>query len=313
MATRYPHHKVWLDGEMVEPEDAKVSVFTATAMRGANVYEGLRAYWNEDQGNLFVWKLDQHLKRLFQNMKTMRIMPPYSLEEYHRGVLDWARENSFREDVHFRLVTYFGDGGPGDVKKYKPDEIEFGVWIAGGPRKHDEALEKGIHVGISSWRRINDDSVPARVKAGSNYQNSRLAGVEARVNGYDDALILTRDGKLAEAPGANVMLVRDGELITPSVTSGILEGITRATLMKLFRKHRNREARERDVDRTELYAADEIFICGSAEEVTPVVSVDRIPVGDERPGPITQQLQEVFFQAARGKDPGYTDFLTPVY
>ncbi len=313
MATQYAHHKVWLNGEIVEPEDAKISVFTATAMRGANVYEGLRAYWNEDKGNLFVWKLDQHLERLFQNMKIMRITPPFTLREYHRGVLDWARENGFREDVHFRLVTYFGDGGPGDLKKYKPDEIEFGAWIAGGPRKHDEALEKGIHVGISSWRRINDDSMPARVKAGSNYQNSRLAGVEARVNGYDDALILTREGKLAEAPGANVMLIRDGELITPSVTSGILEGITRATLMELFRKHRNREARERDVDRTELYVADEIFICGSAEEVTPVVSVDRIPVGEERPGPITQQLQDVFFQAARGRDPDYTDVLTPVY
>ena len=313
MATQYAHHKVWLNGEIVEPEDAKISVFTATAMRGANVYEGLRAYWNEDKGNLFVWKLDQHLERLFQNMKIMRITPPFTLREYHRGVLDWARENGFREDVHFRLVTYFGDGGPGDLKKYKPDEIEFGAWIAGGPRTHDEALEKGIHVGISSWRRINDDSMPARVKAGSNYQNSRLAAVEARVNGYDDALILTREGKLAEAPGANVMLIRDGELITPSVTSGILEGITRATLMELFRKHRNREARERDVDRTELYVADEIFICGSAEEVTPVVSVDRIPVGEERPGPITQQLQDVFFQATRGRDPDYTDVLTPVY
>jgi len=313
MVTQYAHHKVWLNGRVVEPEDATVSVFTATAMRGANVYEGLRAYWDEDQGNLFVWKLDQHVERLFQNMKTMRITPPYSVEEYRRAVLDWAGENGFREDVHFRLVTYFGDGGPGDIKKYKPDEIEFGAWIAGGPRKHDEALEKGINVGVSSWRRINDDSVPARVKAGSNYQNSRLAGVEARVNGYDDALILTRDGKLAEAPGANVMLVRDGELITPSVTSGILEGITRATLMELFRKHHNREARERDVDRTELYAAEEIFICGSAEEVTPVVSVDRIPAGDGRPGPITQQLQKLYFEAARGRNPDYTDFLTPVY
>ena len=313
MATQYAHHKVWLNGEIVEPEDAKISVFTATAMRGANVYEGLRAYWNEDKGNLFVWKLDQHLERLFQSMKIMRITPPFTLREYHRGVLDWARENGFREDVHFRLVTYFGDGGDGDLKKYKPDEIEFGAWIAGGPRTHNEALEQGIHVGISSWRRINDDSMPARVKAGSNYQNSRLAGVEARVNGYDDALILTREGKLAEAPGANVMLIRDGELITPSVTSGILEGITRATLMELFRKHRNREARERDVDRTELYVADEIFICGSAEEITPVVSVDRIPVGDERPGPITQQLQDVYFQAARGRDPDYADFLTSVY
>lgn len=313
MTMRYQHYKVWLDGVMVAPENANVSVFTSTAMRGANVYEGLRAYWNEKKGNLFVWKLDQHLKRLFMNMKTMRIAPPYTFQEYKQGVLEWARENGFREDVHMRLVTYFGDGGAGDIKKYKPDEIGFGAWIAGGPREHDEALENGIHVCVSSWRRINDDSMPARIKAGGNYQNSRLAAVEARVNGYDDALILTREGKLAEAPGANVMMIRDGDLITPSVTSGILEGITRATLIELFGKHRNRKVSERDVDRTELYLADEVLICGSAEEVTPVVSVDRIPVGEGRPGPITRQLQDAFIRAARGEDPDYTEMLTPVY
>ena len=313
MATNYKHYKVWLDGEMVAPEDAKVSVFTATAMRGANVYEGLRAYWNPETENLYVWKLDEHLRRLSQSMRTMRMTPPFSYDELKGAVLEWARSNDFREDVHMRLVVYFGDGGAGDLRKYEPEEIDFGAWIAGGSRKHDAALEKGIHVGVSSWRRINDDSVPARIKAGANYQNSRLAGVESRVNGYDNALILTRDGKLAEAPGANVMLIRDGGLVTPSVTSGILEGITRATLMELYRKHRNGPVAERDVDRTELYAADEIFICGSAEEVTPVISVDRIPVGDGEIGPITRELQEVFFRTARGQDPDYADRLTAVY
>ena len=305
--------QVWLDGGMVAPEDARVSVLTATAMRGANVYEGLRAYWSEERENLFVWKLDQHLERLFVNMKIMRMTPPYRFDEYRQAVLDWARANRFREDVHMRLVTYFGYGGAGDVKKYRPEEIEVGAWVAGGPRPHDDALENGIHVCVSSWRRIHDDSIPARVKVGSNYQNSRLAGVEARVNGYDDALILNRDGKLAEAPGANVMLVRDGQLITPSVTAGILEGITRATLMGLFEKSRNRPAVEREVDRTELYVADEILICGSAEEVTPVVSVDRIAVGDGKPGPLARELQEAFFRATRGRDPEFSDVLTPVY
>ncbi len=313
MASKYTHCKVWLNGDVVAPEDAKVTVFTATAMRGANVYEGIRAYWDEERDNLYVWKLEQHLKRLFQSMKTMRMTPPYTFEQYKQAVLAWARGNGFREDVHMRLVTYFGDGGPGDVSKYKPDEIDFGVWITGGPRKHKETLENGIHVCVSSWRRINDDSMPARIKAGSNYQNSRLAGVEARVNGYDDALILTREGKLSETPGANIMLIRDGELITPSVTSGILEGITRETLIELYHRHLNRRANERDVDRTELYAADEIFVCGSAKEVTPVVSVDRIPVGDGQPGPITRQLQDMFFQAVRGGDPDYVEMLVPVY
>ena len=313
METTYQHYKVWLDGKMVAPEDANISVFTATAMRGANVYEGLRAYWNADEQNLYVWKLNEHLKRLFQNMKTMRMAPPYTVDEYRQAALLWARENEFREDVHLRLVTYFGDGGSGDLKKYRPDEIEIGAWITGGPRRHDKTLETGLHVCTSTWRRINDDAMPARVKAGSNYQNSRLAGVEARVNGYDDAIILTREGKLAEAPGANLMLVRDGTLVTPSVTSGILEGITRATLMTLFEKHQNRQVDERDVDRTELYLADEVFFCGSAAEVTPVVSVDRIPVGDGQPGAITRQLQDKFFDAARGRDPDHAPSLFPVY
>ena len=166
MAKRYEHYKVWLDGEMVAPENAKVSVFTSTATRGANVYEGIRAYWSEEKNNLFVWKLDPHLKRLFQSMKIMRVTPPLTYEQYKEAALNWARGNGFREDVHFRLVTYFGDGGTGEIRMYKPDEIEFGVWINGGPRKHNEALDKGIDVCVSSWRRINDDSMPAPHQSG---------------------------------------------------------------------------------------------------------------------------------------------------
>jgi branched-chain amino acid aminotransferase len=313
MAPKYPHHKVWLNGEVVEPERATVSVFTATAMRGANVYEGIRSYWSEAKRNLFVWKLDLHIQRLFQNMRIMRMTPPYPVERYKAAVIEWARSNGFREDVHCRLVTYFGDGGLRDVKQHRPEDIEIGVWITGGPRPHAEAMERGIDVCVSSWRRINDDSMPARVKTGANYQNSRLAGIEARVNDYDDALILTRDGKLAEAPGANVALVRNGDLLTPPVTAGILEGITRATVMELFAQQHNRHAVERDIDRSELYVADEIFICGSAEEVTPVISVDRIPIGDGRPGPVTRALHAAYFRAVRGDDPAYAAMLTPVY
>jgi len=321
MARKYPHHKVWLNGEVVDPDRANVSVFTSTAMRGANVYEGIRSYWSEAQRNLFVWKLDLHIRRHFQNMRIMRMTPPYTVEQYKAAVVEWARSNGFREDVHCRLVTYFGDGGPGDVKQYKPEDIEIGVWVAGGQRlhggagsrSHAEAMERGIDVCVSSWRRINDDSMPARVKTGSNYQNSRLAGVEARVNNYDDALILTRDGKLAEGPGANVILVRDAELITPPVTAGILEGVTRATMMEIFSRQHNRRPVERDIDRTELYIADEIFICGSAEEVTPAISVDRISIADGRPGPITRELQTAYFRAVRGDDPAYAPMLTPVY
>ncbi len=306
-----PINKVWLDGVIVEAEDAKISIFTESAMRGANVYEGLRAYWNERQRNQFVWLLDAHIRRLFQSMKIMRMTPPYAPGELRQAVVDWIRANGFREDIHFRLVAYFGAGG--GFRGFRPGEITTGAWIAGGSRKNDDAIQNGIHVCVSSWRRISDDTVPPRVKSGANYQNSRLAAVEAAVNGYDDALLLTAEGKVSEATGASFMLVRAGDLITPPVTDGILEGITRRMLMRLFKRATGRDAIERPVDRTELYVADEAFLCGSGEEVTPVVSVDRIPVGDGKVGKMTRELQKIFFDAARGNDPEFVSELTPVY
>jgi branched-chain amino acid aminotransferase len=306
-------YKVWMNGRVVAPEEAQVSVFTQTAMRGANVYEGLRAYWDEGSGQLNVWKLDGHLDRLFQNMKIMRMTPPYSKAELRQGVIDWARANEFREDVHFRLVVYMGDGGSGGVRAFRAGEVDFGALIFGGPRRHQDALEKGLHVQVSSWRRISDDVMPARVKAGANYQNNRLAAIQARTDGYDDALMLTQEGKLAEATGAAVMMIREGELVTPPVTAGILESLTRKFILKLQAGRGNRPPVERSVDRTELYIADEVFLVGTAEEVTPVVSVDRIEVGDGTPGPMTRQFQRWLWEAARGRDPEFRGELAPVY
>ena len=306
-----PNNKVWLDGSIVEPENAKISIFTETAMRGANVYEGIRAYWSEQHKNMFVWHLDTHIRRLHQSMKIMRMTPPYSAAELKKAVADWIRANNFREDIHFRLVTYFGKGA--GFRSFRPGEITTGCWIAGGSRRHDTEVRDGIHVCVSSWSRISDNVVPPRVKAGSNYQNSRLAAVEAAVNGYDDVLLLTAGGKVSEAAGASLMMVRDGELITPPVTDGILEGITRKILIHLYKRSTGRDALERSVDRTELYIADEIFLCGSGEEVTPVVSVDRLPVGDGKVGKTTRELQKIFFAAARGDDPEFKGELTPVY
>lgn len=306
-----PTNKVWLDGAIVPPDEAKISIFTESAMRGANVYEGLRAYWSEKHGNLFVWLLDAHLRRLFQSMKIMRMTPPYTQAALRQAVIDWCRANAFREDIHFRLVAYFGKGG--GFRGFRPGEITTGAWVAGGPRRDEKAAAEGIHVCVSSWRRISDDAVPPRVKAGANYQNSRLAAVEAQVNGYDDVVLLTAGGKVAEAAGASLMMVRDGTFVTPPVTDGILEGITRRTLMRIAARRMGRTVVERSVDRTELYIADELFACGSAEEVTPVVSVDRVPVGDGTVGPLTRELQGHFLAAARGLDDEFMGELAPVY
>ena len=306
-----PVYKVWLDGKIVAPEDAKVSIFTETAMRGANVYEGMRGYWSEKRSNFFLWHVETHIRRLFQSMKIMRMTPPFSEAEFAKAIADWARANEFREDVHFRVVAYFGRGN--GYRSFRPDDIATGAWIAGGPRDHADAVQNGIHVCVSSWRRISDDVMPARVKCGSNYQNSRLAAVEAVVNGYDDVILLTTEGKVAEGAGANLMLVRDGELITPPVTDGILEGITRRVLMHLYKRSTGRDAIERPLDRTELSGADEVFFCGSGEEVTPIVSIDRIPIGDGKVGRFTRELQKIYFDAVRGEDPAFEGHLTPVY
>ena len=306
-----PNNKVWLDGVIVEPENANISIFTETAMRGANVYEGIRAYWSEKRRNMCVWHLKTHIRRLHQSMKIMHMTPPYSSADLEKAVVDWIRANEFREDIHFRLVVYFGKGA--GFRSFRPGEITTGCWIAGGSRKHDDEVRDGIHVCVSTWRRISDDVIPPRVKAGSNYQNSRLAAVEAAVNGYDDVVLLTAGGKISEAAGASLMLMRDGELVTPPVTDGILEGITRKVLMRLYKRSTGRDVIERSVDRTELYIADEIFLCGSGEEVTPVVSVDRFPVGDGKVGKMTRELQKVFFDAVRGNDQDYISELTPVY
>jgi branched-chain amino acid aminotransferase len=306
-----PVYKIWLDGRIVAPEEAKISVLTESAMRGANVYEGMRGYWSERRSNFFIWHLDTHLRRLSRSMKIMRMTPPYTQGELARAVVDWARANEFREDVHFRLVAYFGRGN--GYRSFRPEDISTGAWIAGGPRDHEDAVRDGIHVCVSSWRRISDDIMPPRVKVGANYQNSRLAAVEAAVNGYDDVILLTADGKVAEGAGANVMLVRDGELITPRATDGILEGITRRVLMHLYKRATGRDAIERAVDRTELYTADEVFFCGSGEEITPIVSIDRIPIGDGKVGKTTRELQTIFFDAARGNDEEFLPHLTPVY
>src|SRR5262249_20028760 len=184
---RYTHFKVWLDGKIVEPEDANLSVFTLTVLRGANVYEGLRAYWNPPKRNLYVWKLDEHLNRLGHSMKVMRMQLPYSPDDLRAAVVEWLRANDFHDDVHFRLVVYFGEDGSGGVKSYRPGEVDTGAFILGGPRPNDDKRERGGRMGVATWRRIADDVMPARVKAGADYRNNRLAAGEARGDRLSEA------------------------------------------------------------------------------------------------------------------------------
>lgn len=301
---------IWLDGRIVPWEEAKISVASECALRGANVFEGVRAYWNADEEELYVFKWEEHARRLFRSAAIMRLASPFSGPELLQASIDLIRANGFRVNVHFRPVLYFGEG---EDLAWEPGRMTTGAFIIALPRPHRPGVSQGIRAGVSTWRRISDTSMPPRVKAGANYHNSRFASVEAGLAGYDAPILLNDRGKVAESSGACLFIVRDGVAITPATTEDILESITRATLVGLFRDELGVAVQEREVDRTELYVADEAFVCGSGWEITPVVSIDHYQLGDGRPGPLTRRIQQLYFSICEGRVPKYRHWLTPVY
>ena len=301
---------IWMDGELVPWADAKLHVATECVLRGENVFEGIRAYWNETSGQLHIFRHADHIARLRQGARIMRMTIPYTDAEIEDACLTLLRANRFRETVHFRPVVYFAEG---ELTQYLPDEIRTGMFILAIPMPSKSSLKTGVKSGVSTWRRNSDLSSPSRVKSGANYHNSRLAYIEARLNGFGQPVMLNAAGKVAEGPGACIMMVRGGKLVTPPVTADILESITRDTLMHLARAELGIEVVERDVDRSELYLCDEAFFCGSGAEVLPITSLDHYEIGDATPGPVTRALQDLYFRIARGEVAKYSHWLTPVY
>jgi branched-chain amino acid aminotransferase len=297
---------LYLNGKLVPYADARIHVQSAAVKYGASVFEGLRAYWNPAQEELYVFRLPEHIDRLYGSLKLMRMEHQFTRDELTRSILDVLRTNRVREDVHIRQTAYVeADGG---LDATGP------VGLAVDARPHRVTERPGITAGVSSWVRIADAAMPPRIKCSANYQNGRLAALEARANGYEGALLLNSRGKLAEAPGACCFMVRGGIPATPPVTADILESVTRATLLELFRTELGQPAVERDIDRTELYLADELFLCGSGWEITPILSVDRLPLGaGTEPGPVTAAIQACYFAVVRGEKPAYRQWLTPVY
>ncbi|MBI3740850.1 MAG: branched-chain amino acid transaminase [Chloroflexi bacterium] len=298
---------VWVDGKPVAWNDATIHITQVGTAGVSSVFEGIRAYWNADQKKLFVFRLDAHLDRFAQSIRLMRMQQTFSHAQLKNAILELVRANQHAEDAYIRPIAFteagmFGSAG-GDQGRIV---INTQAW--------QSRLKSGKvnHACFSSWTRISDNVMPPRVKASSNYLNSRLAGEEARRNGYDSALLLNANGKVAEAPGACLMLVRDGKLITPSVTSGILESITRETLLEISREWLGLSVVERDVDRTELYASQEVFLCGTGAEITPIVSVDRLPVGNSEIGPVTKKIESVYHDVVRGIDAQCPEWRTEV-
>lgn len=281
----------WMDGRVVAWEDCVLHGRSQAAFWGANVFEGIRGYWCPEARRLNLFRLRDHLARLRQSMRAVRLAVPYTDAELAGACAALCGANEFRCDVHLVIVAYFGMGPGFDTLGLTE---ETGVYITGVPRPRSPGFEDGIDVAFSSWRRISDDTMPPRIKTGANYHNSRLAHQEAVRNGYATALILNQRGTVAESPGANVAMVRGGSLVTPPPTSGALEGITLATVGDLARKGLDLAFCQREIDRTELYAADEVMLCGTLAEVLPIVSVDGLAVGGGVPGPLTRRLQALY-------------------
>jgi len=294
-------------GTIVPYEDARVHVLSTAMKYAASVYEAMRAYWSDADQQLYVFRLREHLRRLERSAKIARIPLPADAARLERETLEIIRANDLREDLHVRLIV-FVDTDDGGLASREP----VGYVIAPIPttRYFDTP---GLHVGVSSWHRTADNAIPARVKAAANYQNSRLALLQAKTNGYDDAIMLNRDGSVAEGPGYTLFLVRDDQPMTPSVTSNILEGVTRSTLLTLFPESLGVTVEQREIDRTELYVADEAFFAGTAAEVTPILSIDRRPVGEGVMGPLTAKVRDAYFRAVRDGSAPHPEWRIPVY
>jgi branched-chain amino acid aminotransferase len=309
MAKETPSY-LWMDGKVVDWRDGTIHVASEAVVRGESVFEGVRAYGSGDGGELYIFRNQDHLDRLRQSAKFMRMSIPYSDEELTSGFKELIRANGFRDNVHFRPTVYFGEG---ESNQFDPAEIVTGVFCLAYRRARSKAVTNGVKSCTSTWRRNTDLSTPSRIKAAGNYHNSRLAHVEARLNGFSSPLMLNDRGKVAEGPSSCFMMVRDGRIITPPVTADILESITRQTIIDLCRDDLGLEVIERDIDRSEVYIADEAFFCGSGAEITPMLSLDHYELGAGTVRPITRRVQDHYFAVTAGRVEKYRHWLTPVY
>ncbi len=300
---------LWWNGERRRWEDATVHVTELGWSTVGAVFEGIRAYWNAESEELHVFRLQEHLERLERSMKLVRLSLDYGLDELSAAIVDLLRANEVREDTYIRPLAYSAETSG---KRFAQLDNRSALLINTSPMPSHLGTGLAYTAKVSSWRRISDETMPPRIKNLSNYRNGQLASMEARLDGYDTALLLNANGTVAEAPGACVMLVRHGKLVTPDVTSSILESITRDALILLARDALGLEVVERPVDRTEFYLADEVFTCGTAAEITPVVAIDKYDVGTGRPGPVTADLERVFADVLRGREERYAHWRTPV-
>jgi branched-chain amino acid aminotransferase len=309
MATSFnPDIVVYFSGQFLALGEARVSVLTHALHYGTGVFEGIRGYWDADAQELYLVRPREHYQRWQANCRILRLELPRTPSELADLTAELVRRNRFRTNLYIRPLAFKSAERIG----VHPDEQD-GYAIIALPFGDYLDSRHGLHAGVSSWRRIEDNAIPGRAKICGAYVNSALASDEVRRNGFDEAIFLTEDGHVAEGAASNVFLLREGRLVTPPVTENILEGITRASVIELARSELLLETVERPVDRSELYVAEEMFFTGTAVELAPIIRVDHRPVGNGRIGPVTMTLRQLYIEATRGRLPGYRHWLEPVY
>ena len=297
---------VTINGNLMPLKDAKVSITAPGLSYAALVFEGIRAYWNEEHKQLYIFRLEEHLYRFINSMKLLKFIDYPNISSIKADILQNIQANNYKEDIYIRLQGYIDEWGEMAVR------TPVSTSIVSYPRPRAIAFTEGKKFTVSSWQRLDDNASPPRIKASANYLNSRLASIQAKESGYDGGIMLGANGKVSEGPGGCIFLIRNGNLITPSITSGILESITRDSILEIAETHKlNFETR--DVDRTELYIADEIFYCGTGQEIMPILSVDKMLAGDGMPGKITKMLQNEFTEIVRGNNPNFKNWISSTY
>jgi branched-chain amino acid aminotransferase len=298
----------YLGGKFVPIREAKISVMTHAFNYGTGVFEGIRAYWNAEEEQLYGLHFREHYTRLTKSCRIMRLTVPHSVEDLVDITIELLRKCGYREDAYIRPVVFKSS----ELIGVRLHNLEDNFTVFAVPFGNYVPTETGISCQVSSWRRVDDNAIPARSKITGSYVNAALAKTEAEESGFDEAIVLTDDGHVSEGSAANLYLVRDGTLITAPASDNILEGIVRSGVMRVA-KDEKIPVEVRRIDRTELYLADEAFFCGTGVQVSPITSIDHRPVGDGQIGPIARRISRIYFEAVRGKNAKYRDWLTPIY
>ncbi len=297
----------YFEGQFVPQRDAKVGIMTHSFMYGTAVFEGIRAYWNADQGKLFGLFLPEHMERIRRNAGMLFMNDLPSTAALVDLVVETASRNGLREDLYIRPCFYKSSRSVG----VRLHHLEHDLVIFAVPFGNYIDIDKGVRLMTSSWRRNADEALPARGKIVGGYVNMAFQKTEAELNGFDEALVLTPDGHASEASAANMFVIRDGILLTPPVNDDILEGVTRKAMLELAARH-GFKVEVRSIDRSEIYVADEMFLCGTGVQISPVVELDHRPIGSGSVGPITRVMRDAYFDAVRGRSPEFAHWVTAI-